>query len=68
MASAGSAGSPAMKMLSPQSVVIATAAVGLAGQEGRIMRHTVKYAVPYLILLGTVTWCAPLLLPQLVPS
>jgi lactate permease len=66
MASAGSAGSSA-KMISPQSIVIAATAVGLLGDEGKIMRQTVKYAIPYVILLGLMTWAAAYLVPGVVP-
>ena len=67
MASAGSAGSSAGKMISPQSIVIAATAVGLAGKEGLIMRQTIKYTIPYVILLGLMVWCFAFLFPGLVP-
>jgi len=67
MASAGSAGSTAGKMISPQSIVIAATAVGLLGSEGRIMRQTFKYTVPYVILLGLMVWGYAFLFPHLVP-
>jgi lactate permease len=67
MASAGSAGSTAGKMISPQSIVIAAAAVGLAGKEGLIMRQTIKYTIPYVILLAFMTWGFAFLFPGLVP-
>jgi len=67
MASAGNAGSPAGKMISPQSIVIAASAVGLLGKEGAIMRQTIKYTVPYLIVLGLMVWGYAFLYPQLVP-
>jgi lactate permease len=37
------------KLISPQSIAIATAATGLVGREGEILSKTTKYA---LILLG----------------
>jgi L-lactate transport len=67
MASAGNAGSTAGKMISPQSIVIAATAVGLLGSEGRIMRQTIKYTVPYLLLLGAMVWAYAFVFPQLVP-
>ena len=67
MASAGSAGSTAGKMISPQSIVIAATAVGLAGKEGLIMRQTIKYTIPYVILLAFMTWGFAFLFPGLVP-
>jgi lactate permease len=67
MASAGSAGSVAGKMISPQSIVIAAAAVGLAGKEGLIMRQTIKYTIPFLILVGLMSWGFAFVFPGLVP-
>jgi len=67
MASAGNAGSTAGKMISPQSIVIAATAVNLLGKEGAIMRQTIKYTVPYVVLLGLMVWSAAFLVPQLVP-
>jgi lactate permease len=67
MASSGSAGASAGKMISPQSIVIAAAAVGLAGKEGLIMRQTIKYTIPYVILLALMTWGFAFLFPGLVP-
>ncbi len=67
MACAGSAGSIAGKMISPQSIVIAAAAVGLAGKEGLIMRQTIKYTIPYLIIVGLMSLGFAFLFPGLVP-
>lgn len=67
MASAGSAGSSAGKMISPQSIVIAATAVGLLGKEGLIMRQTIKYTIPYIILLALMTWMFAFVFPGLVP-
>ena len=67
MASAGSAGASAGKMISPQSIVIAAAAVGLAGKEGLIMRQTIKYTIPYVILLAAMTWGFAFMFSWLVP-
>ena len=67
MAAAGSAGSSAGKMISPQSIVIAATAVGLLGKEGLIMRQTIKYTIPYVILLGCMVWLYAFVFPGLVP-
>jgi len=63
----GSAGASAGKMISPQSIVIAATAVGLLGSEGKIMRRTFLYTVPYVILLGLMAWAYAFLWPGLVP-
>jgi lactate permease len=67
MASAGSVGSVAGKMISPQSIVIAATAVGLAGKEGLIMRQTIKYTIPFLILVALMSWGFAFVFPGLVP-
>lgn len=40
------------KMISPQSVAVASAAVGLAGKEGKIFKYTIKISVILLIIVG----------------
>ena len=67
MASAGNAGATAGKMISPQSIVIAATAVGLSGKEGLIMRQTIKYTIPYVILIALMVWCFAFVFPGLVP-
>ena len=67
MACAGNAGSVAGKMISPQSIVIAATAVGLAGKEGLIMRQTIKYTIPFIIIVGLMSWGFAFLFPGLVP-
>ena len=41
------------KMISPQSIAIACAAVGLAGKESDLFRFTVKHSLAFLVLIGT---------------
>jgi len=67
MASVGSAGGAAGKMISPQSIVIAATAVGLLGSEGKIMRQTIKYTIPYVIILSLMVWGYAFVYPGLVP-
>ena len=67
MAAAGNAGASAGKMISPQSIVIAATAVGLLGQEGAIMRKTIKYTIPYAIALGLLVLGFAFVFPALVP-
>ncbi|EUJ36995.1 lactate permease LctP family transporter [Brochothrix campestris] len=40
------------KMLSPQSIAVATAAVGLVGRESQLFKFTVKYSISFLIIVG----------------
>ncbi len=67
MASSGSAGASAGKMISPQSIVIAATAVGLLGSEGRIMRQTIKYTIPYVVVLALLVFGYAFAFPQFIP-
>jgi lactate permease len=67
LASAGSAGASAGKMISPQSIVIAATAVGLLGSEGRIMRQTIKYTIPYVVILALMVWGYAFVFPGAIP-
>ena len=67
MASAGNIGATAGKMISPQSIVIAATAVGLLGKEGLIMRRTIKYTIPYVLVLGLMVLVFAFVFPHLVP-
>ena len=48
IAAANTAGATAGKMISPQSIAIATSATGLIGSEGKILSTTVKYWTSFL--------------------
>ncbi|MBP2655870.1 MAG: lctP [Firmicutes bacterium] len=49
---ANTTGATAGKMISPQSIAIATSATGQVGMEGDILRATVGYCLLYTVLLG----------------
>ncbi len=55
IAAANASGATAGKMISPQSISIATAATGLSGNEGRILSSTLKYCIIYVALMGILT-------------
>ncbi|WP_141430479.1 L-lactate permease [Bacillus sp. 03113] len=40
------------KMLSPQSIAVATAAVGLVGRDSELFKFTIKYSGGFLIIVG----------------
>ncbi|MFT8321982.1 MAG: lactate permease LctP family transporter [Bacillus sp. (in: firmicutes)] len=44
------------KMISPQSIAVAAAAVGLAGKESELFKVTIKYSVCLLVIVGLVSW------------
>ena len=52
MAALQTAGGALGSMLAPAKVVLATATTGLAGQEGRVMRITARYALVLTAALG----------------
>jgi len=41
--------------------------VGLTGKEGLIMRQTIKYTIPYVILIALMGWLYAFVFPGLVP-
>lgn len=56
LAAANTAGATAGKMISPQSIAVATGATGLTGQEGKILGQTLGFCLAYVLLLGTLVW------------
>lgn len=44
------------KMISPQSIAVAAAAVGLAGRESALFRITTKYSLGLLVVIGIISW------------
>ena len=56
LAAANTAGATAGKMISPQSIAIATSATGLIGQEGKILQSTLPYCLGYVVLLGLMVY------------
>ncbi|CCK04732.1 L-lactate permease [Cronobacter sakazakii 701] len=51
------------KMISPQSIAIACAAVGLVGKESDLFRFTVKHSLAFTCMVGLIT-----LLQALIPG
>jgi len=42
------------KMISPQSIAVAAAAVGLTGKESEILKFTIKISLAFLVIVGIV--------------
>ncbi|MEG1481380.1 L-lactate permease [Clostridium sp.] len=61
LAAANTCGATAGKMISPQSIAVATAATGIEGEEGKILNSTLKYCVGYVVLLGIITYAGTLI-------
>ena len=56
LAAANTAGATAGKMISPQSIAVATAATGIIGSEGKILQATLKVCAIYVIIIGLVVY------------
>ncbi len=65
---ANSVGGVVGKMISPQSIAIACAAVGLVGRESDLFRYTFKYSVGFIIIIGFWTLFISLALQGIVPD
>ncbi len=56
LAAANTGGATAGKMISPQSIAVATAATGLVGAEGKILNATLKFCIIYVLVLGVIAF------------
>jgi lactate permease len=56
LAAANSEAGALGKLISPQNLAIAAAAVGMSGQEGRLIRRTFPWSVVYLVLFIVVLY------------
>ncbi|MGZ5255960.1 MAG: L-lactate permease, partial [Flavitalea sp.] len=66
--SANASGGVTGKMISPQSIAIGTAAVGLVGKEAQLFRFTVKHSFIMLFVVCLITLAQAYLIPWIVPS
>ena len=64
---ANASGGVTGKMISPQSIAVACAAVGLAGKESDLFRFTVKHSFILLFLLCLLTFLQSNILSFMVP-
>lgn len=65
---ANSVGGVVGKMISPQSIAIACAAVGLVGKESELFKFTFKYSVSFIILIGIWTCIIAFFLTGIIPE
>ena len=56
------------KMISPQSIAVACAAVGLVGKESDLFRFTVKHSLFFALLIGIITYIQAYYLPWMIPG
>ncbi|MBF7045574.1 L-lactate permease [Campylobacter volucris] len=65
---ANSVGGVVGKMISPQSIAVACAAVGLVGRESELFRFTLKYSIAFVILIGIWTFVIAFFLSGIIPD
>jgi lactate permease len=66
--SANASGGVTGKMISPQSIAIGTAAVGLVGKESELFRFTVKHSFIMLLVVCLLTVMQAYLFTWIVPA
>ncbi|QJF25979.1 L-lactate permease [Mammaliicoccus vitulinus] len=62
LVAANTAGGVAAKLISPQSIAIATAAVGEVGKESELLKMTLKYSIGFLIFICVWTFILTIIL------
>jgi len=67
LVAANTTGGVTGKMISPQSIAVACAAVGLVGREADLFRFTVKHSLMLATLVGIITMVQAYLLPFMIP-
>lgn len=65
--SANASGGVTGKMISPQSIAIGTAAVGLIGKESDLFRFTVKHSFSMLLIVCIITMLQAYVFPWIIP-
>ncbi|ULO01768.1 L-lactate permease [Campylobacter sp. RM5004] len=65
---ANSAGGVVGKMISPQSIAVACAAVGLVGRESELFKYTIKYSIAMIILIGLWVSFIAYFMPYIIPA
>lgn len=68
LVAANTTGGVTGKMISPQSIAIACAAVGLVGKESDLFRFTVKHSLIFTTLVGLITTIQAYVLPWMIPQ
>jgi len=67
MVASNSSGGVCGKMISPQSISVATAATGLVGEEGTIFRFTLKHSLAMIFLMASLTYAQAYALRWMLP-
>ena len=67
LVAANTTGGVTGKMISPQSIAIACAAVGLAGREADLFRFTVRHSLAFTVMVGLITSAQAWWLTWMIP-
>lgn len=65
--SANASGGVTGKMISPQSIAIGAAAVGLVGKESELFRFTLKHSFIMLLVVSLLTWMQAYVTTWMIP-
>jgi lactate permease len=66
--SANASGGVTGKMISPQSIAIGAASVGLVGKESDLFRFTVKHSFIMLVVISILTYVQAYVTPWVIPT
>ena len=67
LVAANTTGGVTGKMISPQSIAVACAAVGLVGSESNLFRFTLKHSVIMVLIVGVITTLQAYVFPGMIP-
>ncbi|ENU61201.1 MULTISPECIES: L-lactate permease [Acinetobacter] len=67
LVAANTSGGVTGKMISPQSIAIACAAVGLVGKESDLFRFTVKHSIIFTVMIGIIVTLQAYVFPWMIP-
>jgi len=67
MVASNSSGGVVGKMISPQSIAVATAATGMVGEEGSIFRFALKHSVSMVLVISLIALLQAYVLKFMVP-
>ena len=67
LVAANSSGGVCGKMISPQSISVATAASGLVGEEGNIFRFTLAHSISMVLIISVLTLLQAYVLKWMLP-
>lgn len=67
LVAANSSGGVTAKMISPQSIAVATAATGQVGKEGNLFMFTLKHSLLLVVIIGVITLLQAYVFQWLIP-